>query len=1130
MKQFNIHKVPLQGVTMVQSGAGSGKTYTIIHLYLRALLQLPQAAEAHNILVLTFTRAATAELQTRVRTLLSQTLQQLQQGKKIHITPNSSISPEKTINAAIYSMDEAAIFTIHGFCKHVLEEYSFLCGQPQGAELTGEQDSIGMDITEDYWRRLYSEDQMFVSYVMQHYNSPQELYQELHKYTGRPGLDIVVADSAEEGKELQQQLHEAHQEAASLWQRQRDKITQLLLTSEALNRNKYRKDSLPGWFAQMDNLLSQSPTAAPLFQQFSKFCSSDIQQNCKKGHDPPRHEFFNICEKLREAHTKTTLYHAARFSQWQRDYIEYMDEQRHQRCLRGGTLGYHDLLLRLYEALGDKERGQQLAARLRQRFPVALIDEFQDTDELQYRILSRIYSGDDESCLYYVGDPKQAIYGFRGADVFSYMQATRDADNTYKLDSNYRSHPDLVAAVNTIFTQEETPFALKDINYTALKAQQNNKNNILQKNGKTIPAMTIWDMGEAQKNKATAEQQVAQACAARIAELLHPDNSYTVQKRPIQAADIAVLIETHNQGDIMRQELAQHAVIAVTQRYQSVYSTDMARQLSILLHAITHPDDLALGNTAMVSALLGHDALWLHQHSSSDYSMHQWHDTWQRHGFMPMFWSITRTAGVAERILAEADGEQHLTDLLQLGELLQEASYKLPEPMALLQYLDDAMANSDSDSSDQHRRRLQSDENLVQIVTVHASKGLEYPVTFCPFHWANQRKKEQKPPLFYHEQENNRATLQLDPQQCNDQVQNRYHTEQLSEKLRLFYVSLTRASCHCTMVYAEAAEDKENIFSTLLPQGIPPKLQQLTQKLPEQQDTKILPLPQKKSTVTTARGFTAKIQNPRTIESFSSLSRHDSSELPDYDGRTTDTANIQTEDDYSIHTMPAGITTGICLHSILEHTDFIKGPDPYLIQQQLQLNGFASHWSKPVEQMVQNTINTPMFKEQVKLNTIEAQNRVNEMEFIYPVENISSKQIAKIAKDYMDKETTAALKRANFNNINGYLKGFIDLVFTSNNTTWVVDYKSNRIGNSSEDYSQERMKQAIIRENYTLQYLIYCLALHRLLKSRINNYDYNTHHGGACYLFLRGLGNGDNGIFHYKPPQELIQRLDSYVG
>lgn len=1137
LPQLDWATTPLQGSTMVQAGAGSGKTYAIMQLYLRLLLQLPpDKRDVRNILVLTFTRAATAELQTRIRRLLADSLQHLQNGQAIPGLPQAMAADTNAaaiVRYAVQSMDEAAIFTIHGFCKHVLEEYSFACGQPSGVELTGEEDSIVVQIAEDYWRGLYQQDQFFISYLRQHYQQPMDMYQQLQRYIGQPDLDVATAQPLpqEQQRQLLQNLQQAHAGASEIWRQQRQDIIGIL-HGDALNRNKYRVTSLPGWFAAMDNLLSYPPTATPLFERFERFCTSGIVAATKKQKSPPSHSFFATCEQLQQLHHDAVQDCAARFSQWQKGFIEYADAERRQRSLKGGVMGYHDLLLRLHQALNGP-RGQSLARQLRQRFPAALIDEFQDTDQLQYQIFSKIYDDGEEQSLFYVGDPKQAIYGFRGADIFSYIKASSIAAHKKGLGINYRSHPDLVAAVNTIFSQSDTPFALSEIDYAPLQPKHRPEDRSATINGKPLPPISIWTMDQMPSNRFQAERWIAASCAARIAHLLHPDNQCLVQGRPLTAADVAVLVERHGQGDLMRQALAGHGVVAVSQRYQSVYATEMATQLSILLHAILHQDDYAICNAAAASMLLGHDATWLQQHGQdAAASVHQWHGIWQQRGFMPMMQHIMREAGVAARVLATEDGQQHLTDLLHLGELLQSASHSQPDPAALLRLLDQAKAASASDNSEHHRRRLQSDDNLVQIVTVHVSKGLEYAITFCPFHWASIRTDQAKPPLFYHQEKEQgyRATLQLDRQQCDDSTQLRRSTEQLSEKLRLFYVSLTRASCHCTMVYAPPAENKANIFSTLLPRGIPPELQQFASPLPEPEQTQPLPRQQRQRPSTGPLKLTAAIASPQRIESFTSLSRHGNAELPDYDNAAANTMTEETASGFNVHTLPAGATTGICLHSILERTNFGKGPDLALIKQQLQLHGIGSHWANVVQQIVHNTLTTPLFKQQLQLKSIAPSQCINEMEFIYPVCNISSDGLLKAIGKHLDQPTASALQKLKFIDISGYLRGFIDLVFTDGQHTWLIDYKSNRLGGSADGYSQERIKQAVLRENYSLQYLIYSLALHRMLRLRIKDYDYQSHHGGACYLFLRGLNNGDNGIFHHKPPVALIEELDSYVG
>jgi exodeoxyribonuclease V beta subunit len=236
-----------------------------------------------------------------------------------------------------------------------------------------------------------------------------------------------------------------------LWHAEHTVIAEILLNSPALNRNQYRAGSISGWLAQMTEYLALESPNGGLFENFHRFSAGRLAAAVKKGHQPPQHPFFTACDRLRSAHEQLTAAAARRLHALAVALLQYCRGELAERKRRRQVQSYDDLLLNLEQALHDRQ-GEALAAAIRQRYPVALIDEFQDTDPVQYRIFRRVYHG-TSTAVFLVGDPKQAIYSFRGADIFAYLRACQDADRRYTLDVNWRCEPRLIQAVNPLFAR-----------------------------------------------------------------------------------------------------------------------------------------------------------------------------------------------------------------------------------------------------------------------------------------------------------------------------------------------------------------------------------------------------------------------------------------------------------------------------------------------------------------------------------------------------------------------------------------------------------------------------------------------------------------------------------------------------
>ncbi|MDD9824926.1 MAG: exodeoxyribonuclease V subunit beta [Gammaproteobacteria bacterium] len=1200
------HEIPLQGLNLVEASAGTGKTHAIGRLYLRLVLERECAVE--QLLVLTFTNAATAELRARIHALLTQAQavfagaedggperEELADLALLRRRIADRARAARLLARAVYAFDEAAIFTIHGFCNRVLEEHAFACGEAFAVELQ-EPAPYLRELVEDFWRReVCPAHPWFAEYLLaQRYDfGPAGLQRWLAAVLARPRARLAGGEPAPEAPG---RVGAAERRFTAAWRalrrelggdgdRRRKRVLRLLDAEGVLNRKLYRA---PGqWLEYLDRILDRqhpSPVALADFSRLFRLTPAGLAAGTRKGREPPRDGFFERCGELHAALGALQELYRQRLRRLRLRLAEEARADLGARMRRRGAMSYDDLLLRLWQALSGA-RGEGLARTLGERYTAALIDEFQDTDPLQYEILRRIYRGRKSHPVFLVGDPKQAIYGFRGADVFAYLRARQDADRGYTLEENRRSVPGLIRAVNALFSGCERPFVLEQIAFRELRPGAGGPGGELRLQGRSAAPCTLWwfaggEDGRA-RNAAAAGELAARACAAEIARLLAlgREGEALLEGRPLQGRDLAVLVRSHRQARLVQRALREQGVFSVLYSQESVLHTDTAEELQQVLEAVARPEREQRVRSALATRLLGGRAFPLESDAADERRgrFYHWHAQWRQRGFMPMFRQLLREAGVPRRLLQAEDGERRLTDLLHLAELLHAETARRRLPMSqAVQYLAARRERPSEDRRDEERLRLESDETLVRVATVHGSKGLEYPVVFCPFSWQSAPRPREggAEPAYCHEGgPDYRGTLYLEP---GDAPPGRLQEESLAEGLRLLYVALTRAQYCCYLVWGAARAAAAAPLTWLLWPPAPGTsaaafqngaLQRLERMTPRDIEDglrrlagraagslRVAPLPAAhapRQAVPAAAGmpplaareFRGRIFPPREVTSFSALAWRGNAELPDYDaafGQAADGAGPPSAEKAApedIHAFPRGARAGRCLHAVFERLDFDYRPAQVLadtVAAALAEYGYAARWAPVVGAAVKRVLATPLAPG-LRLRGIPRQRRLDELEFYYPLPELAADGLRELLLAHGMGDAPAmreALGRLRFERVRGYMKGYIDLVFEADGRYYLADYKSNWLGPSPDAYAPERLAAVMARESYFLQYLVYTLALHRYLRLRLPGYDYERHMGGAFYLFLRGMAperGASCGVFHTLPAPALIEALDRHL-
>lgn len=1160
---LNPFTLPLQGQRLIEASAGTGKTFTLAILYLRLLLGLgkenawPRLLSVEEILVVTFTEAATEELRGRIRDNIHQLRIACIRGDSDHPVMKQLLAEiddkaqaAMTLLLAERQMDESAIYTIHGFCQRMLNLNAFESGMLFQQQLLEDEQQLLRQATEDFWRRYcYPLEDAIAQEVMALFSGPEHLLHSVKSWLQGDAPELKHPLST---PDLTACHHENSRRILALkqqWRKVAAEVYDWVMKSD-VDKRSYSSRHVPNWISVITLWAESDDTGYQLPQkELEKFGQALLIEKTKKGQAPQQPIFEAIDHFLA---TPISLYEPLVALALN----DIRANLRHEKE-RYALLSFDDLLTKLDHGL-QSAQGEALAEAIRQRYPVAMVDEFQDTDPTQYRIFSRIYAQPSDTALLLIGDPKQAIYAFRGADIFTYLKARDEVTDHYSLHTNWRSSPGMVDTVNRLFQQVEHPFLFADIPFLPVASAPNNQSLSVWREGKQQPAMRWWLKEGEGCNVSDYHQTMAHYCANDIAQWLTAGQQGEAwlargeTRRKVTAADITVLVRSRREASLIRDALQQLGIASVyLSSRDSVYQTVEAQELLWVVEAILHPQQESLLRTALATQLLGYSAAQIEalNHDSGQWDVltdqfAEWQQQWRKFGFLPMFRQVLRDYGLAENLLSSPRGERRLTDLLHVSELLQSASSEHDTPHALLRFFAQQVDQPDDNARNQ-QLRLESDQDLVQIVTIHKSKGLEYPLVWLPF-IASYR--ETKQPL-YHDRQHFSAILDL---QGDEESLTLAEEERLAEDLRLLYVALTRAIWHCSIgiaplfyrkrKYQGPTELEHSALGYLVQRGEAASAEQLAEALDNMADAECEVVLTHASTPTryqpecavttavSAKVLQRSLQDHWRVTSYSALTHHASSRqlyVPGFDAEVITEQEEALSPLSTVHQFPKGAAPGTFLHHLFENLDFTASPQTQWVAEQLLAWGYEESWTPVVREWIERVLAQPLPDAGTSLSSIRERDRLIEMEFWIPIERkLDASSVDHCINDH--DPLSAQAGQLVFAQVQGMLKGFIDLVFRWQGKYYIADYKSNWLGADSQAYTQSAMQGAMIEHRYDFQYQLYTLALHRYLRHRLPNYDYEQHFGGVYYLFLRGMADDlpGNGIFFTRPSFALIEQLD----
>ncbi len=1206
---------PLSGTRLIEASAGTGKTYTIAALYVRLILEHhPDRAEPSryllppDILVVTFTEAATKELRERIRERLSQAArffrQQLSTTDSFLQNIRDCYAEQdwpacaRRLELAANWMDESAVYTIHSWCNRMLQQHAFDSGSLFRQEVNTDDTELLNEVVRDYWRSFYyemSNDADFPSlYAV--FKHPDELLLAVRSLLGnaepipfsladgQPIKDLIAAVASTRQNALQ-----ALKAPWLNWLPEVRELVEAAIEAKVLPAKNYNSANRRNWLDKIEAWsLDPMQDTLDIGKGFENLSPDGMAKLANPGQTPPEHPGFAAIGQLPAQlaalpSLKVELIkHAVHWIRQRYDFEK-------QRIAR---MTFDDMLIRLDNALQGRN-GDRLAEVIREQYPIALIDEFQDTDPVQYRIFSTLYAtpaAGDSACLM-IGDPKQAIYSFRGADIYTYLKAHRDTQGRhYTLGTNYRSTQALVDAVNQVFLQadqqERGAFRFKtaqDNPLPFLPVNAQGRDEVWTIDNQAAPALTLWhwDNKDAVGMPAYRET-LAEVTASQIVKLLNSADGGQTGFRSasgihvLQPGDIAILVRSGTEAAAIRNALARRRLRSVyLSERDSIFASGEAVDMLLWLNALAEPRNERKVRAALSSATFGWSYQALHELALDEpgWELHlerflTYQQRWQQDGILPALRQLISDYGLHSRLADDSEGERSITNLLHLAELLQQASTQLEGEQALIRHLAEAIEAGGSQAGDDGIIRLESDANLIKVVTIHKSKGLEYPLVFLPFICSFREVGGRFSTYYRYHDENQDLQIDLHKQEHSKAIS---EEERLQEDLRLLYVAMTRARHACWLGIAPVKSGnskdcqlEKSALGALLNWQFKQPTSELTAKLRELKGNcdaiMISPLPAiddahyrpvlANDGCEDARVPLGKVSSNWWIASYSALhianslmpAEDQSRLLPELETAHDDKQSDEAETVAAavstplsgVHGLPRGAGPGVLIHDLLEECAQMGfasvSANPALRQELIQKRFSGGEWENKqviIGSTLTHWLSMPLLEgSDLSLATLGTNAYQAELEFLMGADTVDTEELDRL----VSRHTFAGQTRPGLlpGQVNGLLKGFIDLVFVHDQRYYLVDYKFNSLGDDDAAYTQEALVAAMLAKRYDLQYSLYSLALHRLLKVRLGKaYDYDTHIGGGLYLFLRGAQGPTTGRVFDKPPRILIESLDT---
>jgi len=1158
-------RMPLEGRVLIEASAGTGKTHNIGLIWLRLLLERELGVE--KILVTTFTEAAAQELRERLRRRLVEFEHWLRSGEAVdaqrddaliaHFAALRADDSKRTaalrrIQLARADFDRAPIATMHSLCLRIQRDFPFDAGVSFVASAPTDGRALLRECVEDFWRRrfLAGETQNTgIDGVLT--DGPAALLRDVSELLSGNSTLVPAADPAD----IDLLVAKLQENAAGLAQ-----LAEPKLFAPHKTALRTRLDKVAAIIADGNNVVERLAAVVDKVLEPASIAAQQAQ-----GVELRDHAVIGVLQNLGRLLTQRERFARGRVIE---AALEFCRAELPHRAHRRDTQTFAMLIEEMHARMLDDEG--RLAARLYDAFPAALIDEFQDTDARQFDIFDRIFRHARDATrglLVMIGDPKQAIFGFRGGDVFAYLRASAHIEHRYALLENHRSSSALVAALNAFYAADTHGFGDAGIRYRAVTAAAAADERPYTVGGNPVPApLQFHQVCTERYPISDLERRALEDCTDRIVELLG-DPARTIGGQRVDPGHIAVLLPKNVHIGNLRELLSGRGVPCVGSGRDNVLQGDTACELRVIVYAVLNAHDEYAVRGALTTGLLTASyndlVAWQSDTAAFETELERfatWHELVRTRGVLALIDALIERYGA--QWLARADGERIATDVRHLGELLADAAserHGLEGLYAWLVEMSKDAGDADLDTADRRKPRVESDARRVQIMTMHNAKGLEFPIVFLPLAWRSHGMPHPRIVKF-HQAERECADAGSIAFRAN---RTRHFGEDLEERQRLLYVALTRA-VHAVHVYWMPRDAKTKSGDEAIRQTVPldllvdDALRALSQQPGCEGLSRLSALPgigvvgpyvgdrQRYRTAPpqvatrAARMPLPALRSLQRLHSFSSLTRKvqalehetiaaDEIELAAPEPEGAEDSDIR----LSALQYQRGRRFGDAVHAMLEQADVaaVWPARREFIVRTLRDHGLRAGTAEDAGALeavgrLIDRVRASDLGGGLRLNDLSAVDRVAEFEFQLPLHSVDVAALrARCAAAGFAELIPVQLSAAA---LHGMLTGFVDLVFAHDGRYHVLDYKTNWLGARLADYDAAALDTSMREHHYDLQALLYTVALHRYLGTRVDGYTAETHMGDSCYLFLRGVGLAPGlGVWRRRWPPGLIRAIDA---
>ncbi|XBC39122.1 MAG: exodeoxyribonuclease V subunit beta [Buchnera aphidicola (Nurudea shiraii)] len=1151
---LDVINLPLSGKILIEASAGTGKTSSLIILYLRLILGITHTHKnflVKEVLVVTFTKHSKEELKTRIIKYIRDFRKICEKKLENNITIFQNLLDKiKNLKKAIFiliqaeqSIDELAIYTIHEFCYKSLQINKFCSEIFTQNKIIKNSYFLYLKSSNLFWNKYFSKVPKDVAkIILKYFQNPNNLLKNILPFLSNYNIKNKIFL-----KKNTVQLYEILiQKIKNFKKKWIENYIKMLISIEKSNINKYsyNKSNLLRWTSIITKWTKENTTNFNIPKQLKYFQSNYLIKKTLSGNSP-KHDMFKITENFLKIDFSLKTSFIIESTLQIKQEIE--KEKKNQ-----GIFEFDDLITFLHKVLNKKN--EKISKIIKKSYPVLLIDEFQDTNYQQYEIFRNIYKLKKDLFIL-IGDPKQAIYSFRGANISSYIQAKKNIKQIYELSVNWRSSKEMIDSTNFLFSEAKNPFLLSAIKFDPVKSIYKKKEIIFKIKKKSQPAIRFLYNKKLKITKDSYKNWIINSFVSYILFWLNEGEKknaiiiHNKKTRCVSLNDICILVNNKKEACMMQQAL--HKVNIPSKYFserKSVFHSDDALELFWIFQAILNPKNEFILKRAIstkiinknfqeIDSLTRNYLFW----SSLINIFYNYLSLWKKFGITCVIHQIIINCKISINNNLFAENIPNIHNILHIGELLEIKYNEIKNKHVLILWFEKKIAEQ-HDIPHEDYIRFEHSKNYIKIVTIHKSKGLEYPIVLIPFLILSYKNVNFDFKIF---------------------KENKLHSipekNILSENMRLLYVALTRAIVHCCIgiasIHNKKEKDNKGFYSSAHSNALEYIIQS-HKKRSKQPLLKILldinhnenieitsELPQYYSSNTKnkiqykrlkSKRLTRTLKYNYDITSYSKLKKMYNIKIPLQKNYNSFFENIHKKQKNKKSTkiitsyeFPKGKIFGTFIHNILKKINFQKNINIIWISNELKKNNFKETWSQPFKNWINSILNIPLNKNNLTLSQLNLKNCIKELKFFLSIKtSLTKKKIQNLIK--LANISSNIPNEISLNPINGIITGSIDLVFKWNKKYYLLDYKSTHLGFLNSDYTKEKIENSITKNLYHLQYQLYSIALHKYLQQRMKNYSFHKHFGGMYILFLRAIDNTNskNGIFFTLPRLSVIKKLN----